>query len=301
MKFESKKDNLVIIQKETGLLISQNDKSYLARMWKLNDKVLEIIDISIKNGLNKFWVEGHPKNGALDAHYICFSRSHSKPWGYLLAGEAKPPNIKGITVNKKYRKILEDSKIDFEWQKLGGNHLFLPPSISKLSLLINEINKYPHAMFEKNSNIDEEIRDVGFMFENEQEQFIFNRMISLGFEAEQQLSFYKNINDTESSRTDIILKKNNEIFVIELKPYPAKSKDLMQLNRYLNNKELQNKYKDKVIHGILISAFFHASIVDEAIKNYSNINLYSFNYIKNKKGINLEYIYGKHFQFMSEI
>ena len=75
----------------------------------------------------------------------------------------------------------------------------------------------------------------------------------------------------------------------------------MQLDRYLNNQELQNKYKNKVIHGILISAFFHASIVEEAIKNYSNINLYSFNYKKNKKGIDLKYIYGKHFQFISEI
>jgi len=299
MKFESKKDNLVIIQKEAGLLISQDNKTYLARMWKLTDKVLEIINISIENGFNKFWVDGHPKSGAADAHYICFSRSHSKPWGYLLAGEAKPPNIKGITVNKKYRKVLEDSKIDFEWQKLGGNHLFLPPSINKLSLLINEINNYPHEEFEKDTKFDGKIRDVGFTNEAEQENFIFNRLASMGFETEQQQSFNKNINDTKSSRTDIILRKENEIFIIELKPYPAKLEDLEQLNRYLNNQQLREKYKDMVVHGILISAHFHESRLEETKLNYPNLNLYSFSY--NRGGINLKCKYGKNFSFFSEI
>jgi len=299
MKFESKKDNLVIIQKEGGLLVIQNDKTYLAKLWELNDKVLEIIDISIKNGFNKFWVDGHPKNGAADAHYICFSRSHSKPWGYLLAGEAKPPNIKGITVNKKYRKVLEDSKIDFEWQKLGGNHLFLPPSIEKLTLLIKEINKYPHEDFEKNTKYDGNIRNVGFMYENEQEDFLFKRLVSLGFETEQQQSFYKNISDTKNSRTDIILKKDNEIFIIELKPYPAKYEDLEQLSRYLNNQNLQERYKDMVVHGILISAHLHKDRLEETRLNYPNLNLYSFSY--NKGGINLKCEYGKNFSFFSEV
>ena len=78
MRFEKKEIDLTIIENSEGLLITQNGKTYLAEKWKLTEVVLEIINLSIENGFDKFWVHGHPKNGATKAHYICFSRSHDK-------------------------------------------------------------------------------------------------------------------------------------------------------------------------------------------------------------------------------
>ena len=175
MKFVSTKNDLFITEQDEGLLIAQNNKIFLARKWKLTQEVHDIIELSLNKGFSKLWVEGHPKGDT--SHYICFSRSHSKPWEYLLGGEARPPNVKMITVNNTHRKLLESSSVNFHWQNFGGKHLFLSPKIEMLQLLISEISKVSHESFlVSKKSVGTNIKQSGFRIENELEEYVFNKL-----------------------------------------------------------------------------------------------------------------------------
>ena len=181
-KYQSIQDDLLIIEEPNGLLISQDNKTFLARKWKLTDKVIEILNISIKSGFSKLWVDGHPKGET--SHYICFSRTHSKPWEFLIGGEANPPNVKCITVNNTHRKVLDDATLGFHWQNFGGKNLFLTPTNEMLSKLIKVIKNIPHGEFKINKNYksitNSKLNKVGFRNEQELETFIFNQLVYLG-------------------------------------------------------------------------------------------------------------------------
>tara|TARA_B100000989_G_scaffold283428_1_gene249329 strand:+ start:1210 stop:2112 length:903 start_codon:yes stop_codon:yes gene_type:complete len=298
MKFENNKIDLVITEEIDGLKISQNGKSYLAKEWKLTEKVLKIIDISIKNGFDKFWVNGHPQNKATHAHYICFSRSYQKPWEYLIGKEANPPEVNYITVNNSHRKVLEVSGIDINWQEVGGKHIKYSPSIKDLSKLIQIIKKYPHEAYMKDNGINE-IGDTGFRKEKKLENYLFKKYRDAGYSLKSQLGFIKNTGTNRNKDfPDLIFTNENEVFIVELKLNAATKSDIEQLNRYLYNNQLKEKYRDKKIIGVLIAGTFHQSRIDEAKLNYPYLNLYSFNYEKNNISFFCEY--GDQFQFLCE-
>lgn len=301
MRFEKKEIDLTIIENSEGLLITQNGKTYLAEKWKLTEVVLEIINLSIENGFDKFWVHGHPKNGATKAHYICFSRSHDKPWEYLLGGEAKPPNVKYITVNKTHRKVLEVSGININWQEVGGKHIKYSPSIENFLELINKIKKYPHKAYKNNEFIDDsEEGTTGFKNEKNLENYLLSKYKEAGYCVDAQLSFLKNKGSKlNKDIPDLIFLNKKNVFIIELKLNVAIKSDIKQLNRYLKNKKIIERYKDKKIIGVLIAGYFHNSRIDETKLNYPYLNLYSF-YYKNLKNNQIALIcnYGEKFKFL---
>ena len=245
MEFSSKKNNLLIKEQTYGLLISQNNKTFLARKWRLTQEVREIIKLSLNKGFNKLWVEGHPKGN--ESHYVCFSRSHSKPWEFLIGAEAKPPDIKMITVNNTHRKLLETSNLNFHWQNFGGKHLFLSPKIKMLELLISEISKVPHKSFVSSfKSIGTSIRPSGFRVENDLEEYVFNKFISNNCLVHRQHRFKTN-NELESdSKPDIILEDKDKVYIIELKLNAAHIADLNQLHRYINNNKLRIMLYDQL-------------------------------------------------------
>ena len=298
MKFASTEHDLFITEQNEGLLISQNNKTFLARKWKLTQEVRDIIELSIINGFSKLWVEGHPKGDT--SHYICFSRSHSKPWEYLIGGEAKPPNVNMITVNATHRKLLETSNVNFHWQNFGGKHLFLSPKIEMLELLISEISKVPHESFIPSPRQSgTKIKRSGFRKENELEEFIFNKLTALGYLVYRQPRFITN-NELESdSKPDIILEEKNNVYIIELKLNAAHIADLNQLNRYLNNKDLKEKFSEKKIKGILLTGHYDPTILSEAKVQHPEINLYSYKY--KTENLKLQLVQGKQFGFMTKI
>ena len=298
MKFVSTKNDLFITEQDEGLLIAQNNKIFLARKWKLTQEVHDIIELSLNKGFSKLWVEGHPKGDT--SHYICFSRSHSKPWEYLLGGEARPPNVKMITVNNTHRKLLESSSVNFHWQNFGGKHLFLSPKIEMLQLLISEISKVSHESFlVSKKSVGTNIKQSGFRIENELEEYVFNKFISNNYLVHRQHRFKTN-NELESdSKPDIILEDNDRVYIIELKLNSAHIADLNQLYRYLNNKKLKDKFSGKEIIGILLTGHYDQTIVDEAKLKFPNMNLYSYSY--KPKNLNLMLKLGKQFDFMSLI
>ena len=298
MKFVSTENDLLITEQDEGLLIAQNNKTFLARKWKLTKEVQEIIRLSLNKGFCKLWVDGHPKGDS--SHYICFSRSHSKPWEYLIGGEAKPPNVKMITVNNTHRKLLETSSVNFHWQNFGGKHLFLSPKIEMLKLLIAEISRVPHESFvTNNKSVGTRIKQSGFRIENELEEYVFNKLISNSYIVHRQHRFKTN-NELESdSKPDIILEDNNKVYIIELKLNAAHIADLNQLDRYLNNNKLISRFSGREIIGILLTGHYDQTILDEAKIKFPKVNLYFYSY--ETRNLNVELILGKQFDFMKLI
>ena len=278
--FIDRRNDLSIEEQDMGLYISQNGKSFLARKWQLTSEVREIIKASIQGGFNKLWVENHPKGSS--SHYICFSRSHLKPWEFLIGGEAKPPSIKMITVNNTHRKILDDSKVDFHWQNFGGKHLFLPPKIELLKQLMGEISKYPHSNFNikgKGHNFKKRvIRKTGFQTEKELEDYVFRKLKTHNTSVFRQKKFNTEQYLVPNSIPDIIIEKEKEVFILELKLNAANTADIYQLKRYLNNEQLQETYKTKKIKGILVTGYYDKNTLDEARTHAPDLALYSFHY-----------------------
>ncbi|MGB1909147.1 MAG: hypothetical protein ACPHO2_04425 [Candidatus Puniceispirillaceae bacterium] len=123
-----------------GVRVTQNGKSYLADKWKLREDVRAMIYLSISQCFNCLWVKNHPSDKKILAgtptHYICFARSHTPPWDYLLA---KENNGERITINKNHEARLLNAGIHFETQTGGGQHLTVMPTLPNLEKVIKAI------------------------------------------------------------------------------------------------------------------------------------------------------------------
>ena len=117
-----------------GVRVTQNGKSYLADKWKLREDVRAMIYLSISQCFHCLWVKNHPRGDAIQ--YICFARSHTPPWDYLLANES---NGERITVNKNHENKLRQAGIYFEVQTGGGRHLTVLPNLRNMERIIEAI------------------------------------------------------------------------------------------------------------------------------------------------------------------
>jgi hypothetical protein len=276
-----KSHDLRLMETKDGVIVRQHGKEYLARKWQLNNHVEEIINLSVDAGFSCLWVDAHPSSHT--AHYICFSRDHDKPWEFLIGGEAKPPTVKCITVNKKLRASLSVLSDDLIWQNFGGKHLFIEPTQEKLSWLLSLIKQIPRAtLIEANSSRRlhrTTAQRVGFQLEKHLEDFVFEELKSRGHAPVRQPRAFKSNRKIESdSIPDIILDYNNKVFIVELKPNATDLADLYQLDRYANNKEIIAKYSSKIIKPVLLTGFFHEEIVLEAKKFHEDFELISYSY-----------------------
>ncbi len=55
--------NIEISKHINGLLISQRERTYLARKWQITSEVQEVIDTALSFGLTHLWQKGHPSKG----------------------------------------------------------------------------------------------------------------------------------------------------------------------------------------------------------------------------------------------
>ncbi len=279
------KADLKFLQTENGIVVQQHGRQYFARKWQLTDEVKGIIETAIENDFDCLWVDGHPLN--TNAHYICFSRSHEKPWEFLIGGEAKPPNVKCITINKKLRLPLSKLSDDLIWQNFGGKHLFIQPNLDRLKWLIDLLKQIPretlvNATTKRRLNSHEE-RVLGFQLEKHLEDFVYEHLLARGFHPiRQPKAFKSNRSIEQASIPDIILEHGNEVYIVELKPNATNIADLYQLKRYATNKEIIAKYREKNLKPVLLAGFFHDEIIEEAKTKEMNFELISYKYHNNK-------------------
>lgn len=280
-KLEFKNAGLTMLQTKAGILVKQNGREYLAEKWQLSNQVKEIIETAVSNGFTSLWVNGHPSS--TNAHYICFSRSHDKPWEFLIGREAKPPNVKCITINKKLRVNLEQLSDNLNWQNFGGKHLFIEPTIDKLLWMLNLIQQIPRETL-VTSNVARRLSKtqesaVGFQLEKHLEDYVFEHLLKRGYSPiRQPRAFTSNHAIEQDSIPDILLEVGDCLFVIELKLNATDLADLYQLNRYATNKEIISKHQHKIIKPVLLTGYFHDEIVEEARKFEQDFELVSYNF-----------------------
>ncbi len=103
-------------QPHIGVLVEQDDRSYIARRWHLTEDVEKTVRLAIAHGYDRLWRFGHPQDdyfigGAKErtgAPHIGFSRGHHERWLFVIGQEARPPNIKVITFHKSHERLLKD-------------------------------------------------------------------------------------------------------------------------------------------------------------------------------------------------
>ena len=105
-----------------GTRISQDNKTYIARNWKMTEEVKKIITKAAENGFSKLWRQNHPQERYMidgpdylrGSHHIGFSKSHSDPWLFVLGAESLSrkggvQSVKEITFNKYFGKIIQNN------------------------------------------------------------------------------------------------------------------------------------------------------------------------------------------------
>ncbi len=154
--------------KYLGIKITQNDKTYIARNWRINEQIKNIINLASSCNLKCLWRHGHPldkyflnekENDFLKgSHHIGFSEKHAYPWVFVLGSESLRRRhggqlIKSITFNKKYlnriNKYLIETKNtgslpdkgEFCLQKFGGKDISILPV--DLEGLLRKLSKEP--------------------------------------------------------------------------------------------------------------------------------------------------------------
>ena len=146
--------------KYLGIKITQNERTYIARNWRINKKLKEIIEISASFKLTCLWRHNHPLNKYFlsnlkndfikGSHHIGFSATHYYPWIFVIGSDSLRRRhggqiIKTITFNKKYleqiRVCLKNNnnltslpqKGEFSIQNFGGRDIsVLPEDLEKL-------------------------------------------------------------------------------------------------------------------------------------------------------------------------
>jgi len=147
--------------KHRGVLVEQFDRAYVARKWRVTDKVKEIVQLAAKHGWVCLWRYGHPRDeyfmgnpeDQTGSPHIGFSRNSSERWLFCLGQEAGPPNVNLITVQRTeneahIREIFGTEPLDKDeplrpgqWKKemRGGKNLFIHPN--DLEMVLTKIKK----------------------------------------------------------------------------------------------------------------------------------------------------------------
>ena len=146
--------------KYLGIKITQNGRTYIARNWRINEKLKEIIEISASCELTCLWRHNHPLNKYFlsnlkndfikGSHHIGFSATNYYPWVFVIGSESLRRRhggqmIKSITFNKKYidqisiclknknNLATQPEKGEFCIQNFGGRDIsVLPDDFEKL-------------------------------------------------------------------------------------------------------------------------------------------------------------------------
>ena len=271
--------DLKLEDRENGIQISQRKKSYIARKWRLTDQVVGIVDAAINAGLTCLWQEGHP--GGETSHHISFSFSHSKAsWIFVLGGEARPPEVRSITVSKKLVSLLRASGIHHFWESAGGKNFTIMPH--DLQAFLDFMAKSPLADGRKLPPfaLGQQVSKVhGFMTERQIEDKIFERLILREGEPKtvthRQFGFASSRFVGGRDIPDLIFQMSDVAIIVEIKRYRGIEQELYQIARYLENENIKTAFHNLKCHGVIVADSFSQLVIDQVIAS-GNMSLYAF-------------------------
>lgn len=137
-----------LTQRGDGVLVEQNGQSYLARKWKLNEDLINVIAKFLDAGFSCLIRKRHPqpskRTGGVD--YIGFSLDESSSWLAVVDQYSRKCPIEGttgdrikrVTVKSLFRDLLTAGRVPFSWENAGGKNMFV--AVEDIALLLQTIN-----------------------------------------------------------------------------------------------------------------------------------------------------------------
>jgi hypothetical protein len=274
-----------------GLLISQRERTYLARKWQITSEVQDVIDTALSFGLTHLWQKGHPSKD--ESHHISFSFSHEpESWIFVIGGEAKPPHLKFVTFNKRFKAYFKDSGFEWtwEWENSGGKNILIQPRDLRTILEHLPLDEIKNGRLPKYDRM--KLLDNGGTFirsEAELEGKLYASYISnpAVIALHRQRSFTSNTPQERAARTDLIFTLDDRVVVAELKVGSSPEADVAQVRRYLENVALKSTYPDKPRFGTVIASNFQSDAFAEAER--SSVSLYVYD---ESNGLSLRLVHG---------
>ena len=289
MKLAFPEHNLVLEDREGGILIAQGQKEYLARKWQLTDQVIGIVHLALAKGLTCLWQEGHP--GGDTSHHISFSFSH-KPasWVFCIGDGAGAPMVRKVTLSKKVRGLFEQSSFRPFWESAGGKNFSIIPEdlpafldLVEKSRLRDILDAPPLSLRKRQIT---QITD--FQSEKDLEDNVVGALLTGGAKLYRQRRFASSHFPDGQDIPDVVIEAGGQAIVVELKLYRAIEPDIVQLSRYVTNAKIGTAFENCAVKGALIAAAFDRPIQNAAVAA-GNFSLYSY---AGKTGLPLRLIAG---------
>ena len=120
---------------DTGVVVEQNGRAYLAKNINLSSETIAIFEIGIRLGYTVAIQQGHPKTSNLLPYgegvgYLSLAKSYKDQWAISIYKEKKVNSLH-ILINKRYQEILTHLGICINAQQVSRDH----PEIQFLDVL----------------------------------------------------------------------------------------------------------------------------------------------------------------------
>lgn len=251
--------DLLLDDRSNGVFVAQHEKFYLAQKWKLTDRVQDIIRLALDHGLTCLWQQGHP--GSDISPHISFSFSHQRAsWVFCIGEGAGPPNVRAVTVSKRQRGILQAAGLDAFWENAGGKNFSIAPA--KLSVFLDALDKS-----DGNPVYSFQGRKLAPTVRIPSEKYLEDCLVEAISKAKaqhdrlyRQRSFQSEHILHRIDRPDFIIETRTSAIVGELKLSAAIEPDLIQIRRYLANRQIRRDFDQRKLRGVLVAHSFDPEI-----------------------------------------
>jgi hypothetical protein len=234
---------------------------------------------------------GHPRS--LSAEYIGFSKSFDDLWFFVADQFSGRPEIRQITVEKRFHHILQKERVSFRWETAGGQNIFVSiddvPMV--LSMLQREITETPELRSRPPLFDQARIKTTGILSESDLQKIFTNSVASKRLERlfggvkiiRENPSFFRSASTSLLSAgtdiPDVILETKDTFYVVELKKGEVNNSAVEQLGRYLLNSTLKQIVGERRLIGCLVGHRFSENIETTARGPFANLAQHTINFL----------------------
>lgn len=275
-----------------AILVTQNERQYRARDWRLTQEVVDVVDAAFSRGLTANWVVGHPKDKYCNdgtefirgSHHITFARNHNEGWIFVLGEESKPPNFRFVTFNHRYGSFVHRTGLPYQWEHSGGHNIYI--ATSDLDAVLAQLTQEIIDEIEGGQQIStKQGKPLPRLHLTNESDLEFAFLDHLGE------SFAKHIKrvdvrpryiaaDGSTKIPDLVIEiKNGSIIIVELKFPHGIWPHMDQLQTYLRLPSFAEKSSTRQLHGILIARDYSEDMQQQVIAaSDKNISIYRYGF-----------------------
>lgn len=260
-----------------GLLVRQYENAYIARGWRVTDKLTELIQTSIDSKLYWMLRDGHPQVHALwpstkGRAYLAFSPTRDKQWAVAIDTiNSDGSNYGKAVFNGKYHEQFKKNGIEFLFEKrnTGAGHM----EVARHQVLetIRKMSNFDHSVLYKNKSSGP-INGFSTEYDIQRSLLLYwaetpfaKDFTIVGDEVPINLAS-RNSARSNLGRIDILAKHTtrNEYLIIEIKRAKATEAALKQISGYLGALKQREDMSTALFKGCLIAERIPRSLASSA-------------------------------------